>query len=609
MLRMMESWSPEQRWLFDNLPVGMARVDAQLTYRYVNAAYAATQGYAPLQLIGQSLTLGQPDWVERLTDMQLQAQQTHRAVEHFDISLSYPRQPDLHREWDVTLLPLFHDDVYDGFVLYLVDVTSRKQAEELEASEARLSSVLEVAADAILVIDEGGIIRQVNPAVSRIFGYSRDELRGQRIETIMPSPYREEHAGFVSRYEHTGVPHIIGTIREVQGRRKNGETFPAELSVAESRATGQRRVFVGIIRDITQRKRLEAELETARARLAALINTVPVPLYVLDASGAVSLYNHAAEIFYGDALRDNRLFTLTRLTADTRAPLAPEQWPIMRALREGRPVQDAEQILLFPDGREVAVLAHAAPIVVDGRTIAAVAVSQDLTALKAADRAKDEFLALITHELKSPLAAIISWDELALEDPNVREEALRVIQRSAQAQRRIIDDLLDISKVIYGKLALEFEPVDAWEVAQHAVEALRARLGDRGLTLGLEPPGAPLPVLADPVRLEQIVNNLLTNAMKFTPSGGRITVSGSREGLSARLVVRDTGHGIPPEQLPHVFERFQQLGRERASGGLGLGLALVKGLAELHGGRVEAFSDGLDRGSTFTVTLPLREEA
>ncbi len=604
----MEPLSQEQRWLFDNLPVGMALVDAALTYQYVNPAYAATQGFAPTQLTGQSLTLGQPDWVERLSALGLEAQQTHRPVEAFDVALTYPRQPDLRRDWDVTLLPLFHADVYDGFVLYLVDVTTRKQAEELGTSEARLRSVLEVAADAILVIDEDGIVHQVNPAVARVFGYTIEELQGQRIETIMPTPYREEHARFVARYEHTGVPHIVGTIREVEGRRKNGELFPAELSVAESRAPGQRRVFVGIIRDVTQRKQLEAELETARARLAALLNTVPVPLYVIDEQGTISLFNHAAEAFYGDVLRDHRLFELTRLSADTRAPLAPDKWPIVRALREGRPVHDVEQIIVFPDGREVSVLAHAAPIIVEGRAIAAVAVSQDLTALKLADRAKDEFLALITHELKSPLAAILSWCQLALEDASVREEALQVIQRSGQTQRHIIDDLLDISKVIYGKLALEFEPVDAWETTLHAVDAMRAHLAERGLTLTVEPPDATLPVLADPVRLEQIINNLLTNAIKFTPAGGQITVSGTRKGRLARLTVSDTGRGIPPEQLPKIFDRFQQLGRERVSGGLGLGLALVKGLTELHGGTVEANSAGLDQGSTFEVKLPLRDE-
>ena len=220
---------------------------------------------------------------------------------------------------------------------------------------------------------------------------------------------------------------------------------------------------------------------------------------------------------------------------------------------------------------------------------------------------KNVFLALVTHELKSPLTAILSWADLAKDDPSVREEALDIILRSAHAQRRIIDDLLDISKVLYGKLTLEVEPLDAWLIACQAAENQRAALEQRQLTLALQPPVDTLPVLADPVRLGQIITNLLNNALKFTPPGGTITLAGCREGTQARLQVRDTGIGIPPAQLPTIFQRFQQLDRERLSGGLGLGLAVVKGLIDLHGGHVEVASAGTNKGTTFTVWLPLRQ--
>ena len=182
-----------------------------------------------------------------------------------------------------------------------------------------------------------------------------------------------------------------------------------------------------------------------------------------------------------------------------------------------------------------------------------------------------------------------------------------MILRSARAQERIINDLLDLSRVIYGKLALEKEPVDAWEIAERSAEGMRAAFEGKGQTLVMHPPDGPLPVIADPVRLGQVMNNLLTNAMKFTPAGGTITVEGARDEQMARLRVSDTGSGIPPEQLPLVFQRFQQLGRERFSGGLGLGLAIVRALVELQVGRVGAASPGLGKGSTFTVWLPLRE--
>lgn len=716
-----------ETWLYDHLPIGVAVLDADLVYRYTNAAYSATQGYASQQLLDTLFCKGQPDWVEALTTMTAQARETGRPVESFDVALTYPRQPGLTRSWDVTVLPLYFEDELDGFVVYLVDVTSRQQAEELSVSESLLRSVLEVAADAILVIDQEGNILQTNLATSRVFGYSADELIGKPVTTIMPESYAADHGHFMSRYMHTGVPHIIGTIREVQGKRRNGELFPCELSIAESSDSGSRRIFVGIIRDIserkqveeqlrklsraveqsptivmitdtdghieyvnpkftevtgypaaevlgqtpsflssgetsheeydrlwamiraggewrgefhnrkkngelywesaaisairapggeimrylavkediTERKRLQAELEAARARLEAILNTVPLPLIVINTEEQCTLSNAAAQQFYGESLSGSNMFNLTRLHPETRTRVSVEEWPITRALREGRNISNVEQIIVFPDGTEVPVLVHAAPVVVDGHIVGAIGVAQDLTELKAADRAKDAFLALISHELKSPLTAIISWADLALEDETLRQEALEVVLRNARTQQRIIGDLLDVSRVLYGKMALEKEHVDGWEVAQRAAESQRAAIEQRQLTLRLEPPSEPLPIVADPVRLAQVFNNLLTNAMKFTPAGGTITLSGDREGEMARLSVRDTGHGIPPTQLPLIFQRFQQIGRERISGGLGLGLAVVRGLVELHGGTVEAQSDGVDKGSTFTVRLPL----
>lgn len=604
----MEHQSKIQTWLYDNLPVGIAMLDRELIYRYANSAYAATQGYATPQLVDHPLSLSQPEWCERITAMARRAQAVRRVVDAYNVTLTYPRQPTMQRTWDISVLPVYQENELDGFVLYLIDVTSRHQAEQLIISESRLRSIFDAAADAIFIADEHGAILQVNPAVSRIFGYTTDELLGKPLTTIMPSPYQEEHDRFMERYVNTSIPRIIGTIREVVGRRKDGRVFPGELSVAESRESVQHRFFVGIIRDISERKQLEAALEDARARLETILNTVPLPLFVMLPDRTINIANEAAREFYGEELRKNNVLKMTRLYPDTRKPWPVDDWPLMRALTEGKAIHDVEQIIVFPDGREVPVLAHAAPVIAEGHTIAAVGVLQDLTQLKAADRAKDAFLALITHELKSPLINIISWADLAQDDPSLCGEAVQVILRSANAQRRIIDDLLDISRVLYGKLVLEKEQVDAWEIVLNAVEAQRATIAQRQLKLELHPPSTPLPVLADPVRLGQVFNNLLTNAMKFTQAGGVITLEGCREDDMARINVIDTGLGITSAQLPFIFERFQQLGRERLSGGLGLGLAVVKGLVELHGGRVSAFSPGEGKGSTFSVWLPLYED-
>ncbi|HEY3417193.1 MAG TPA: PAS domain S-box protein, partial [Armatimonadota bacterium] len=296
----MEPLTRVQTWLYDELPVGVAILDGQRVFRYVNASFAALQGYSAAQLLNRALVPERSEWEGLLVELIARAADTRHPVERFGVSLRYPRQPFLQRSWDVTVLPLFTMDSLDGVVIYLVDATGRKQSAELRVSESRLRSVLDVAADAILVIDEEGILQEANPAASRIFGYRRDELVGQPVTMIMPSSFAEEHGRFLERYLRTGIVHIIGTIREVEGRRKDGANFACELSIGESREPMGGRNFVGIIRDITDRKRLEAELEDARARLEAILKTVPIPLFVIEPDGHITLYNDAARDFYGE---------------------------------------------------------------------------------------------------------------------------------------------------------------------------------------------------------------------------------------------------------------------------------------------------------------------
>jgi len=488
------------------------------------------------------------------------------------------------------------------FVGIIRDITERKRTEE---ELRKLSRAVEQSPTIVIITDTAGKIEYVNPKFTEITGYAADEVIEKKTNILKsgetpPEEYRKLWDTIRAGGEWTG---------EFHNKKKNGELYWESAAISPIRdANGNITHYLAVKQDITERKRLEAELQDARARLEAILRTVPLPLFVVEPDRRITLYNDAAVEFFGDILTKGNLFEMTRLHPETRAPWSVDDWPLIRALREGKTISDVEQIVILSDGQEVPVLFHAAPVVIDNQTIAVVGVVQDLTQLKAADRAKDALLALITHELKSPLTSIISWSDLALEDSTLCQEALEVVLRSANAQRRIIDDLLDVSKVLYGKLALEKKPLDAWEVARHSADEMRATIEGRQLSLILSPPDEPLPINADQVRLQQVMNNLLTNAMKFTPAGGSITVEGARDGEMARLRVIDTGHGIPPAQLPKIFQRFQQLGRERISGGLGLGLVIVRGIVELHGGRVEAYSAGTDQGSTFTVYLPLRKE-
>jgi CheY-like chemotaxis protein/nitrogen-specific signal transduction histidine kinase len=227
---------------------------------------------------------------------------------------------------------------------------------------------------------------------------------------------------------------------------------------------------------------------------------------------------------------------------------------------------------------------------------------------QAANRAKDEFLAVLSHELRTPLQAILGWAQV-LQRADVTASEMRrageVIERNAERQARLVEDVLDVSRIVSGKLKLASAPVVLADAIQAAIEILRPTFEAKRVSLGIDVAEA-CEVLGDQQRLEQVVWNLLSNAVKFTPPGGRVEVGCARAGEDVKLSVRDTGCGIHPDFLPHVFDRFRQedAGATRRQGGLGLGLAIVRHIVEMHGGRVEAASDGPERGATFTIFLP-----
>ncbi|MCU0680839.1 MAG: response regulator [Polyangiaceae bacterium] len=229
---------------------------------------------------------------------------------------------------------------------------------------------------------------------------------------------------------------------------------------------------------------------------------------------------------------------------------------------------------------------------------------------EAASHAKDEFLAVISHELRTPLNAMLGWTRLLRAgglSPSRAEQALEVIERNASAQAQLIEDLLDISRITSGKLRLQLRPVDLREVVEAALDVVRPAADAKGIRLQATFDASAGPLVGDPDRLQQIIWNFLTNAVKFTPKGGRVWVRVRPVNSSVEIEVGDSGRGIAPEFLPHVFERFRQAeaGATRSHGGLGLGLAIVKSLIELHGGTVEARSEGEGRGSSFLARLPV----
>jgi len=227
-----------------------------------------------------------------------------------------------------------------------------------------------------------------------------------------------------------------------------------------------------------------------------------------------------------------------------------------------------------------------------------------------ANRLKDDFVAMASHELRTPINAILGWTDLIVrnrDDKALAERGLEIVARNARLQTQLISDLLDVSRITSGKLRLDLESVDLQSVIEAALETVQHDADQKGIKLDRELDAEIGHIAADPARLQQVVWNLLSNAIKFTPKGGRVSVALRRSGSQAEIVVQDNGAGIRPDFLPHVFDRFQQadVSRTRRFGGLGLGLSIVKNLVELHGGRVRADSGGDGQGATFAITLPL----
>jgi signal transduction histidine kinase/ActR/RegA family two-component response regulator len=296
------------------------------------------------------------------------------------------------------------------------------------------------------------------------------------------------------------------------------------------------------------------------------------------------------------------------------AELPPARLPLQRAAR-GEEMRGYEEEVRFDDGQVIHLFGSAVPLRdPQGAPRGAIGAFVDVTRLKQAeaamreaDRRKDDFLALLSHELRNPLAPILTAAQLMqmrgdVATPREREVIIRQVKHLV----RLVDDLLDVSRVARGKVSLAKRPIELATVVAKAVEATAPLLEQRRHQLEIAVPAEGLLVDADETRLTQVVSNLLANAARYTGSGGRVEVEAAREGVEIVLRVRDNGQGIEPSLLPHVFEMFVQgaRGSDRAQGGLGLGLALVQSLTALHGGTVAARSEGLGRGSEFTVRLP-----
>ena len=517
------------------------------------------------------------------------------------------------------------DGEFLGFVGSVIDVHSRKEAEaRLREGEARLRLAIEIAQVGAFEIDLSSDAVTVNDVGRQIYGWNaEDPLTFARVQTHFHADDRErvltQVQAALSPYgsgEFDVEQRIVRTDGAIRAIRVRGRAV-FEATGSARRATR----LVGTYLDITERKESEE-------RFRQVANSIPQLAWVARPDGWVLWYNDRWYEYTGTRPEEMEGRGWHSVTDPETLPAIWDQW--QSSIASGERFD-----MMFPlrgaDGVFRTFLTRVAPVHDSAGNLALwfgtntdvseqqrmlVERQQLLASEKAArqqaeeeGRLKDEFLATLSHELRTPLNAILGWSSLMRRGTltqRLAEEGVQVIERNARAQAQLIEDLLDMSRIISGRIRLEVQPVELPQAVDAALEAVQPGADAKGVRIEKLLDARVAPVLGDPIRLQQIAWNLLNNAVKFTPRGGTVRVRVERVTDEARIIVDDTGEGIRPDFLPHVFDRFRQADgtTTRRHGGLGLGLAIVKQLVELHGGEVSASSEGVGRGARFIVSLP-----
>jgi PAS domain S-box-containing protein len=542
----------------------------------------------------------------------------------------------------------------------LIDITERMRLQE---GVARLAAIVSSSDDAIISRDPEGRVTSWNEAATRMFGLSARDILGSTMDALVPEERRAEEARMLrSLLAGEGITQV-----ETERLTAAGVTLP--LSITLSPVRNGAGLLIGsamIARDIGERVRADAALRVRLRQLDALSyaghalilgKNDPTPLQhelferVGDAVGSEVHLNYALTddgralvLQSAQGLQPEHFERLQMLALDdSLCGIVAEQRRNLvlnhlqdSALPQARPLQEAGALCyagfpLIARGRVYGVVSFASTTRAhfrEGDLQVMQTVCDQASAmfertqlldelhareqsLKRADRAKDEFIATLAHELRNPLAPIRNAVGIMRHDDEHVTGQIAwcrdIIDRQVTQMTHLLEDLLDVSRVTCNKIELRRDRIDLLRAIEQALEATRPLIEAQGQRLQLELPGEPIPMYGDLTRLTQVFGNLLNNAAKYTDPNGVITLTVSTHGDSARISVRDSGIGIDAQQLPHVFDMFSQLAPalERARGGLGIGLALTRGLVELHGGTIESFSPGVGKGSEFVVQLPI----
>jgi PAS domain S-box-containing protein len=482
-------------------------------------------------------------------------------------------------------------------------------------AERRITGLLHAATESIWLFGRDGTVLVANAVAASKVNRTIEDVQGRKWQSLIEPEAAARREVHVQRVLETGQP-----VRFEDER--NGQQFDHHFCpVFDDR--GSVAAVAVFSRDVTQQKRAMEELRELSQRLTYHVDQSPLAVIEWGSDMRLTRWSAEAERVFGwraDEVLGKRMEDfrwvyeedagrVQAVSADLRTGLDPQRFSLNRNYRKDGAVVWCEwynSSLLDESGRMKSILSLV--LDVTARRMLEEQLRATAAELARANRLKDEFLATLSHELRTPLHAIVGWSSMLLSGrlpPDRVPHGLEVIARNARAQAQLIEETLDMSRIITGKLQLSLEPVNLPAVLAPALESMRPAADAKGVAV--ESHLEDVTLSADAARLQQIVWNLVSNAVKFTPPGGRVRVRATSCDEHLEIVVEDTGIGIAPEFLPRVFDRFSQADASttRQHGGLGLGLAIVRHVAELHGGSVSASSLGPGHGATFTVRLPL----
>jgi PAS domain S-box-containing protein len=526
---------------------------------------------------------------------------------------------------EFTSTPIRKEGELVGAVVTFKDITERKHAEaEIKASEERVRAILGSVVDAMITIDEEGIIQTYNDAAVWIFGYQLAEVVGRNIKMLMPEPDKSRHDTYLSSYMQTGKANILGESREVRGQRKDGSIFPMSLAVSELRQDGVV-IFTGIVRDITRFKAAEGARRESEERLSTAIETIGDGFALYDSDDRLVLWNskfvenfsEISEIIVEGVRFEDIIRTAAHRGLIPEARSRIDEWVEKRLKDRLLPFNVIEQEL---DGdRWIRTLERRTW---DGGRVA---IDVDITPFKqaeeqmrgareqaeAANQAKSEFLANMSHELRTPMNAILGFGQLLkyeTKDPlsASHRDSVEQILKGGEHLLELINEILDLAKIEARKVTLSIEDVPLGPLIEECLTLVQPLVESYGIQPILLVPTSEGHMLhADYTRVKQVLLNLLSNAIKYNNAGGTVTVS-CQEGEAGmlRFNVADTGPGIPEDKLESLFEPFNRLGAETTEvEGTGIGLTLTRELVGLMKGKISVQST-VGEGTVFSVDLP-----